>query len=663
MIKKMQIGDRRSPRVYLLCLIVFAVASLVLKQYYLAAAEGAVCLVLLMYSHIVQRRANKEMEKMLESVIYDADTARNNTLANFPLPIAVFRIEDSRVIWANQMFFDACGWSGMRYDRAITEFLPDFSGKWLLEGKTQHPGLIEMNGRKFRVSGNLIRGDREEQNHSFMGITYWVDVTDYEVIRCEYEASKPVVSLIVIDNYDELLKNLPDRKRADLRDSIEEIILEWAAGKRAMLQKYDRDRYIFIFEERHMAAIQEDKFSLLEKVHAVVNPSGMHASVSIGVGRDGGGFAENLQFANLGIEMALSRGGDQAVIKNRFNFEFFGGRGSAQESRTKVKTRVMASALRKLICDSSQVFVMGHKMADLDAIGAAVGVCAGAHALGVKSHVVLGDGDCPAQPLLDKLRKDEKFGAMFITPREAMVRADSKTLLVVVDTNNPEQVEDKALLQTCTRVAVIDHHRRGAEYVTNAVLTLLEPSASSASELVSELLQEIMNDGELHPQTAEALLSGIMLDTKNFTIRTGDHTFEVAAFLRREGANPTEVKRLLQSDVESNVQKYTIMQCAKAYRGVVIAAPGTPQNRVTAAKAADELLNIAGAEASIVIYPTEDGAVFASARSIGDMNVQLIMEKMGGGGNRAAAAARITDLTAEQALQKLHETIDAYLDD
>lgn len=430
-----------------------------------------------------------------------------------------------------------------------------------------------------------------------------------------------------------------------------------------MLLKYERDRYLFLFEERHMPAILEDKFSVLEKVHAVVNPTGVHASISIGVGRDGGGFAENLQFANLGIEMALSRGGDQAVVKNRFNFEFFGGRGSAQESRTKVKTRVMASALRKLISNSGQVLVMGHKMADLDAVGAAVGVCAAAHTLGVQSYVVLSRESCPAQPLVDKLSKNKAYDTMFITPREAMVRADSATLLVVVDTNNPEQVEDTALLETCNRVAVIDHHRRGAAYISNAVLTFLEPSSSSASELVTELLQEIMDEGALSPQSAEALLSGIMLDTKNFTMRTGHHTFEAAAYLRREGANPTEVKRLLQSDVESNVQKYSIMQKAKEYRGVVIAAPDTPQNRVTAAQAADEMLNIAGAEASVVIYPTADGAVFASARSIGEMNVQLIMEKLGGGGNRAAAAARMTDISFLDAVKKLYQTIDEYLDD
>ncbi len=662
MFRKTSARSQRNPQIYLIALFLFAAASLVLKQYYLAAAEGAAGLVLWIYAHVVARKQQRELEKMLESVSYKADTARNNTLANFPLPIAVFRIADSRIIWANQMFFEICGWSGMRYDRAITEFLPEFSGKWLLEGKSQYPGLLDVKDKKFRVTGNLIRGD-EDNNGDFMGITYWVDVTDYEAIRCEYEASRPVVSLIVIDNYDELLKNLPDRKRADLRDSIEEVILEWAKDINGMLLKYDRDRYLFMLEERYMPSVQEEKFALLEKVHSVVNPSGVHASVSIGVGRDGGGFGENLQFANLGVEMALSRGGDQAVVKNRFNFEFYGGRGSAMESRTKVKTRVMASALRKLVVDSSQVLVMGHKAADLDAIGAAVGVCAGAKIMGVRCGIVVDKNDCPALPLIEKLEQDPEYKKLFMTAREAMVKADSNTLLVVVDTNNPETVQDQALLQTCNRVAVIDHHRRGMHYISNAVLTFLEPSASSASELVSELLQEILKEDELDKVAAEALLSGIMLDTKNFTLRTGDHTFDAAAYLRREGANPTEVKRLLQTNMEGNVQKYAIMQCARGYRGVVIAAPNTPQNRVAAAQAADELLNIAGAEASVVIYPTTDGAVFASARSLGEMNVQLIMEKLGGGGNRAAAAARMTDITLDEAVKKLYETIDDYLND
>ena len=385
-------------------------------------------------------------------------------------------------------------------------------------------------------------------------------------------------------------------------------------------------------------------------------------SLSVGVGRDSGSLAENFHFAGLGIEMALSRGGDQAVIKNRFNFEFYGGRGSAMETRTKVKSRVMANALRKLIVDSSMVLVMGHKFADLDAVGAAVGVCCAAKVCGVKAHIVI-DKNCPAKPLIQKLEQDEKCKDLFVSEREAMIRVDSRTLLVVVDTNCPEQVESLGLLQTCNRVAVVDHHRRGASYIDRAVLSFLEPSASSASELMAELLQEIVKPEEISKIEAESLLSGIMLDTKSFNIRTGERTFESAAFLRRVGADPTAVKRLMQNDMACNVQKYRIMQSAKNYRGVIIAAPETPQNRVVAAQAADDLLNIAGAEASIVIYPTAEGNVFASARSIGDMNVQLIMEKLGGGGNRAAAAAQMDNISLPEALEQLRKTIDAYLDE
>lgn len=662
MFQKFRRSNQKSPRLYIICLVLFAIASLLTGEYYVAAGEGVVILVLVIYAVVSNRSSQKEMMKILESVTYNADTARNNTLTNFPLPMAVFSIDNTRVIWANQMFFDCCGWSGARYDKMITDLIPTFSGKWLLEGKTQYPGLLEIDGKKYRVHGNIV-GDRDEQNGDYMGITYWVDVTDYDNVREEYEASKPVAMVIVLDNYDEILKNQSDRIRGEIRDSIEERIIKWTGEKNGMLQRFDRDRYLFLFEERYVPQLLEDKFSILESVHEVVNPVGIHASVSIGVGRDGGGLMENYRFANMAIEMALTRGGDQAVIKNRFNFEFFGGRGGPMETRTKVKSRVMANALQKLIQDSSMVLVMGHKQADLDAVGAAVGVCCAAKASGVKAHIVIDQSNCPALPLVEKLQGEEPYKELFITPKDAMVKADTNTLLVVVDTNRPDQVQHEGLLQTCTRVAVIDHHRRAASYIENAVLTFLEPSASSASELLTDILQEIVTPEDITKSEAEALLSGIVLDTKSFNLRTGERTFEAAAFLRRVGADTTAVKRLLQNDVDNNVQKYRIMQEVKEYRGVMIAAPETPQSRVVAAQAADEMLNIAGAEASIVIYPTVEGTVFISARSIGKMNVQILMEKLGGGGNLAAAAAHMENISLQEAVEKLYRTIDEYLDD
>lgn len=663
MFKKLGHTNLKSPKLYLICMAVFIIGSLLVQEYYLAAGEGVVFVILLIYAVVANRRSQKELMQMLESVTYSADSARTNTLTNFPLPMAVFRIKDTKVIWANQMFFDTCGHSGFKYDKSIADYVPGFSGKWLLEGKTQYPGLLELGDRRYRVHGNIAGMDRDEQSGEYMGITYWLDVTEYDRIREEFELSRPAAAVIVIDNYDELMKNQSDLTRGELRQAMEERISQWCAGKNGLIQRFDKDRYLFVFESRHMPALLEDKFSILESIHEVVNPAGIHASVSIGLGRDGNGLEESYSFANLGVDMALSRGGDQAVIKNHFNFEFFGGKGGAMESRTKVKSRVMANALQKLIVDSSMVLVMGHKFADLDAVGAAVGVCCAARHKNIRANIVIDKTECPAIPLVEKLEGEETLKSLFITEREAMIRADSRTLLVVVDTNRPDQVQSEALLQTCNRIAVIDHHRRSASYIDNAVLTFLEPSASSASELLTEILQELVPTDAVSKLETEALLSGIVLDTKNFTLRTGERTFEAAAFLRRMGADTTVVKRLLQNNMESNVQKYSIMQYAKNYRGVVIAAPETPQDRIVSAQAADELLNIAGAEASVVIYPTKDGNVFASARSIGDMNVQLIMEKLGGGGNRAAAAAQMEGVALTDAVAQLKQSIDEYLDE
>ena len=663
--KKIQRLVEPNIRLYLFFMVAFAAASLFFGQYLLAAIEGGVILLLVICSLFVSRRKRRELMEYIESVTYDADTAKNNTLLNFPLPMAVFSLNDSRVIWANQIFFNMCGVSGSRFEARLDELVPDFSGKWLLEGKTQYPGLLTMNDRKYQIHGNIIRPAEEEKEkgHGFMGIAYWVDVTEYDDIRIKYEDTRPVIATIVIDNYDELVKNHPDRIKNDLRDAVEDSISQWCDGKDGFLRRYDRDRYVFIFEERWLESMKAEKFSLLNQVHSVVSPSGIHATISIGVGHDGSGFSEDYQFSSLAAEMALSRGGDQAVIKNRFNFEFFGGRGNEVETRTKVKSRVMANALAELIADSSRVFVMGHKFADLDAVGSAVAVCCIARKKGKLCRIVIDPVKNSSQLLIEKMKNDPEYRNAFITPQDAMLQADGRSLLVVVDTNRPEQVEDQNLLDACNRVAVIDHHRRAASYIQNADLMFHEPYASSVCELMSEVLQEIVDTEDILRSEAEAMLAGIVLDTKNFTIRTGERTFDAAAFLRRAGADTTEVKKLLQNDMEHTVARYKILQSAQLYRGnIAVAVPQTPQDRVVVAQAADELLNISGVEVSFVVTPTEDGGANISARSIGDMNAQMIMEKLGGGGNRSAAAAQLKDTSLRDAVNDLFAAIDDYLD-
>ena len=664
--KKFQRLTEPSGRLYLFVLVAFAAAALLFGQYVLAAAEGAVLLLLIISSVFSARRRRRELMDYIESVTYDADTAKNNTLLNFPLPMAVFSLNDLRVIWANQIFFNMCGVSGSRFEARLDTLVPQFSAKWLLEGKTQCQDLLAINGRKYQIHGNIIRPGtgEEEAGHGFMGIAYWVDVTEYDDVRIKYEESRPVVGVLIIDNYDELIRNQPDRVKNDLRDAVEDVMNQYWEGRDAVLRRYDRDRYLVVFEERYLEEMRADKFSLLEQAHSVTSPSGIHATLSLGMGRDGSGLGENWQFASLAAEMALSRGGDQVVIKNKFSFEFFGGRGNEIETRTKVKSRVMANALAELVADSSRVFVMGHKYADLDAVGADAAVCCIARKKGKLCRIVIDPEKNSSKLLIERLKSEPEYKNAFITPQEAMLQADGRSLLVVVDTNRPEQVEDSNFLAACNRVAVIDHHRRAATYIQNAALTFYEPYASSVCELLSEVLQEVCEPEDILRCEAEAMLAGIVLDTKNFTIRTGERTFEAAAFLRRCGADTTEVKKLLQNDMANTVARYRIMQNAQLYRGnIAIAAPETPQDRVIIAQAADELLNISGVEVSFVVCPTADGGANISARSIGDINVQVIMEKLGGGGNRSAAACQIPNTTLRDAVNSLFAAIDDYLDD
>ncbi len=650
-------------RLYLIIMVLFAAVTFFINER-VALAEAAIILILIIYSLVDARRRRKRLVDYIEDVTYNAESAKNNTLMNFPLPIVVFKMDDHQIIWGNQIFFNLFGKQKPSFEASLTEMVPGFSSKWLLEGKSQYPGLVQVDGRKYQLHGNIIRGKEDAvsgSNSGFMGISYWVDVTEFDDIKIEYEASRPATMVLVVDNYDELIKGVTDRKRMELRGIIDEEISKWVEGKGGLLRRFDTDRYMFIFESRYLKDFTGSKFGILEEIHSVISSTGIHATLSIGVGCDGADFDENFAFANLAIEMALSRGGDQAVIKNRYNFEFFGGRGMEIETRTKVKSRVTANALTELMRSSSQIYAMGHKFSDLDSIGGAVGIVCIARKLGKTAKIVVDPEKNVSHALIKALKASAEYKDVFISPDEAMLSADSHTLLVVVDTNRPEQVESRNLLESCTRVAVIDHHRRAASYIQNAALSFHEPYASSVCELISELLQEIVEQEDITRMEAEAVLSGIVLDTKNFTIRTGERTFDAAAFLRRVGADTSEVKKLLQNDMEHTVARYKILQSAKVYRGdIAIAVQETEQDRIVAAQAADELLNVSGIEASIVAYATNDGGVVVSARSIGDVNVQLILEKLGGGGNKSAAGAQISNMSLRDAVNIICASIDEY---
>ena len=645
--------------VYLIFLVLFALAALYFRSYYLAAAEFAVIAVLSVYALYCHSRRKKQLDAYVEAITYDTENAKSSTLVHFPLPIAVFRMEDSSIVWGNEMFFQLFDGKGSRLDIKVSDLVPAFNGSWLLEGKSRYPELLTVGERRYQLHGSLIRSEKDGEE-ALMGVSYWLDVTEYEQIRSRYEESRPVPAIIIIDNLEELSRNQSERVKNELRDAVEDKLHHWLEDYSCILRRFDRDRFLAVIERGDLEKMKRDKFSVVEQMHQVESPNGINASISIGFGDEAESLGEALQFADKAVELALSRGGDQAVVKNRLSFEFYGGRGLEVEKRTKVKSRVMANTLAELMRDSSRVLAMGHRFADLDALGACVGVCCMARKCGVRCQIVLDREHNAVEPLVESLLKQPEYRDVFVSPKEARQLADGRTLLVVVDTNRPEQVEDAELLDQCNRVAVIDHHRVAATYIHNAALGFIEPYASSACELLTEILQEVAEPADLTRAEAEALLSGIVLDTKNFSLRTGERTFDAAAYLRRCGADTTEVKKLFQSDMDSTVARYRILQSATIYKKIAIAAPEEPQSRVVAAKAADELLNISGVDASVVVSPDGQGNCNASARSIGEVNVQILMEKMGGGGNRSAAAAQFKDTGIEEAVKKVYAAIDDY---
>jgi len=659
--KKLSRLSEPSMRLYFIFLVIFALAALAMQLYYLAAGEAVIIILLFLYSKITSRKQRREFADYIESVSYHVDSATRSTLQNFPLPMVMFQMDDYEVLWTNPSFLEITGEREHFFEYKLTDVVPNFSGKWLMEGKSVCPELISIDNRKYRLYGSMVRIEQKSGRGSYIGTVYWTDVTEYADIKDEYIDSRPVLAIIMLDNYEEFRGSLNDSANTGILAAIDEKITAWTSGCGGFLCKYDRDRYLFLFEDRYMEGFIEGKFSLLDYVRQIIIPSGTPATISIGIGRGADTIEEGFKFASLGLEMALSRGGDQAVIKNKKNFEFYGGHSKELEKRTKVKSRVMANALGELISDASNVLVMGHKYADLDSVGSAVGVCCIARKRGKKAKIVVDLTRNSAQTLIKRMQSIPEYADVFISYQEAVLILNTQSLLIVTDTNRPEQVESEALLEACEKIAVIDHHRRAASYIDDVVLNFHEPYASSACELVTELMQYLVSQSDILRNEAEAVLSGIVMDTKNFTMRTGSRTFDAAAYLRRAGADTTEVKKLLQNDFGSTVAKYRIIQSAKMYgRGIAIAVPGTAEDRVIAAQAADELLNVSGVNASFVIY-LEGDVVNISARSMSDINVQVVLEKLGGGGNKSTAGAQIKDKDYEDVLTELLRAIDSYL--
>ena len=661
MSKKLIRGFRTNIMLYGVCLLAFVVATIPFSPL-LAVGEALVSVLVLYVGVRRNRMAQHSVRQYLDRVSGGLDTARSSNMLYTPLPMLVFDPESGEILWGNDRFIALTDLKDKLFEVSVSDAVPGFDAHWLREGKREAPEQVVWNHRTYRVFGALSHTDELKGDHNMLATTYWLDITESEQMRQTLEMTRPAVAILMVDNYEDLMKACPESKRSALVAEIEEKLNDWCADSGGLLLGYDRDRYLFVMEEKDFAVYAEKKFDVLDTVRTVES-GGVNATLSVGVGRDGDSFESLFKNADLALEMALSRGGDQAVVKDRNNFEFYGGRSKTTEKRTKVKSRVMANALRELIQDARNVYVMGHKYADMDSLGAAAGICCISRKLGKKAQIVIDAENNAAHPVLRALQQQAEYAGVIVNGDTAFLHAQPDTLLVVVDTNRPDSVESEPLLESCTRVAVIDHHRRGSSYIDKMTLNYHEPYASSASELVTELMQYLIEPSDMLKSEAEALLAGIVLDTKNFTNRTGGRTFEAAAYLRRCGADTQDVQRMFQSDLDAMVTRYAIMRQAQIYHGdIAVVAADEAYDRVTAAKAADELLTIRGIRASFVLYRKDDG-VYMSARSLGEVNVQVILEALGGGGNSTTAGGQAKGITVAEAKEKLLAAIDKYFED
>ena len=650
---------RTNITIFSLCLVLFALAAIPFDVR-LAIGEGVAAVAFFLLGRRRSKATQQSLRQYIQRFYGGMDSARSSNMLFTPLPMMVFDLATEDILWSSESFLQLTEQREGIFDAHLETVFPNISFHWLLEGKTEAPETVVWNHRTYRVFGGV---SHPEGGRSALATTYWMDVTDTEEMRRTLDVTRPVLGILQVDNYEDLMKATPEGKRSAVRAMLEEKLSQWSAGSEGMMLRYDRDRYLFVFEEKSFSDFAAKRFDVLDAVREVVAGEGVAATLSIGVGRDADSFEALFKNASVALEMALSRGGDQAVVKDKLNFEFYGGRSKATEKRTKVKSRVMANALAELIDEAKQVYVMGHSYADMDALGAAAGVCAIVRKRGKKCRIVIDTENNAAHPMLRRLQALPEYQGAFLSGDDAFLRVQPETLLVVVDTNRPGSVESEPLLDACNRVAVIDHHRRGSSYIDKMALNYHEPYASSASELVTELLQYLIEPGDLLKAESEALLAGIVLDTKNFTNRTGGRTFEAAAYLRRAGADTADVQRMFQSDLQSMISRYDIIRRAELYHGdIAIAALDQECDRVIAAKAADEMLTLQGVRASFVLYRKDDG-IYISARSLGEINVQVLVETLGGGGNSTTAGGQCSGMTVAEAKATLLRAIDKYFEE
>lgn len=604
----------------------------------------------------------KEWSRYLQNLSLDIDDTTKKAILHLPMPLCILEF-DGTVSWYNNKFVNTTQVKDM-IGMNIEELVPNLNLRKVLNEQKELYTNIEYNGKYYNIVYNIVKSQKDTSNAKYMIMVYWIDKSDYSNLAKKYLDEKEVLGLLQIDSYDEVLQSAPEDKRPLLMAEVDRTIKSWGNKNNIALRKNGTDKYVLITNKSTIDKLEEEKFLILDDIREIDEDNTLPVTLSIGIGLLGKNSFENMESAIHSLDLALGRGGDQAVIKKLDKTIFFGGRSKAVEKKTRVKARLIAFALKNMIKESQKIYIMGHKYPDLDALGAAIGVHSICKQLGKESQIVLKNSNSSIDLLIDRINKDESYDYSFIKGEEAIKFCDKDTLLVVVDTHRPSFTECPELLDISEKVVLIDHHRRGVEFISDAVLTYHETYASSTCEMVTELIQYISDRNFLTKLEAEALLSGITLDTKNFNFKTGVRTFEAAATLRKRGADPTSVKKLFQGDFDNFLSKAEVIKNVKIIgnkMALSICPDDVVNPQLVIAQGADELLNVKGVRASIVLGQGEDGVIFVSARSLGDINVQVLMEKLNGGGHIDVAGAQFKDISMDEALEQVEELIIDYL--
>lgn len=616
------------------------------KQFLLAIIPAFVCSAVLITDLIL---AHKNSLRFIAELTSSVGVTENEILYYSDTP-AVILDEEFTVLWCNKEFDLQILSDHEVFGRNISELMPIDMKTLLIDGmcKTSH------GDRDYKATSIVI-----EKNNRRMTYLSFVDITDFTELFDEYKRTRPSVIILEVDNYDDVLENFKESEKAQAAAAIQTLLEEFISHSTGVLKKLANDKFIAVIEEQHLGEIIESKFDVLDKARNIsISGNNNLITLSIGVGRGAATLEESEIFAKQALDMCLGRGGDQAAVKTENGFQFFGGVAKGVEKKSKAKSRIISNALQEIISTSSDVYIMGHRFADLDAVGSGTGLAGAIRKIGYDAYFVVDRKKNLSNQLITKI--DDEYPDLIITPDEAESRFDENSLLIIVDTHNAAMVESAKLYEMASHKVVIDHHRKSVDFINDAVIFLHEPYASSASEMVTEIIQHFKNLSTVPQIFAEALLSGIMLDTKNFVMRTGVRTFEAAAFLKKSGADTVKVKSLFTNTIDSYKTKSELITSAEIINkcAIVMVKSDMDNIRILAPQTADELLGIQDVYASFVIYPTGK-VINISARSLGIMNVQVIMEKLGGGGHQTMAAVQLENTTQQKAKELLIEAIES----